>query len=347
MAEIIFILLCMHFLSFIASLLDGVLVGATVAEVEILRTRSPLFGRIFAKHQSHIDRTLSAVLAIDSLSTTIGSVLLGPLIVHHIGPGALVPCSIAIGIAGFVFTDILPKTLGIYCRHKLLYWMVIPLELIVWAMYPLAYLCAKLVNIFLPPARPNHALTDEAFILTAKCGVRDGVLSSIEGEMVEHTLTLDDVDVGTIAQRQIFSVDGRQTVAEFFRKYPEIPYSRIPVHTGNIHELSGIVRRRDLLKALANDEHGRTILSLARKTVSIPADVKISSALETLLHHFQQIGIIVDGSEQPIGVLTIEDIFEYILGRDIFEYDDVSNHSRSDARRLRLLGKRHILPPPG
>ncbi|MDR2030028.1 MAG: CNNM domain-containing protein [Puniceicoccales bacterium] len=338
------ILFLMVGLSFAASLLEGVLVGATVAEVEWLKRSFPRLGKIFEQHQSRPDRSLSAVLAVDSSATSIGSLLLGPLIVAIFGMQMLVPISIAIAVTGFIFSDILPKTLGIYYRRKLLPWTVVPLHIFIWTMFPIAHVCSKVVDIFLPKKLANDATSDEALILTARRGVRDGILTSIEGTMVEHTLTLDDVDVETIAQKKIFSIAANQSVGEAFAKFPEIPYGRIPVYERERSNLIGIVRRRDLLKALADDEHSRPISSLVRKTVVIPKDAKISQALETLLQHFQQIAIVEDGKDhRPVGVLTLEDIFEYIIGQDIFEYDDLSNFSRSDARRLRILNKKRVI----
>jgi CBS domain containing-hemolysin-like protein len=342
MWEILIILFLQLGFSFVASLLDGVLVGATVAEVEELKRNSPRMGAIFEHYRSHTERTLSAILAIDTGATCIGSIMVGSLLEIHYGSKSVLPVSLVVSIVGFIFTDVLPKVLGICYRRRILYWSVYPIRIIYWTMGPVAMLCAKIIGIFLPAKRFNAALSDEAIILTAKRGVRDGIFSSIEGEMVEHTLTLDDVDVETITQKKIFSIGGAQTVGEVFRKYPEIPYGRIPVFEGERGNIVGIVLRRELLRALAADEHDRSVQSLVRKTVRIPQDAKISSALELLLQHFQQIAIVDGGDGKPIGVLTLEDIFEYIIGRDIFEYDDLSNYSRDDARKLRLLHKRHV-----
>jgi CBS domain containing-hemolysin-like protein len=333
----------MFFLSFVASMLDGVLVGATVAEVEYLKRRSPTLGRLFESFQRSPNRSLSAVLAVDSALTSVCAMLLGSLVVKNLGPEYLFPISIFIAIVSFVFTDILPKVLGIYYRRRLLYWTVWPLRLVTLTMFPISYVCSKIVDLFLPKNHSNSsALSDESIILTTRRGVQDGILSSIEGDMVEHALTLDDVEVSTISQRKIFSIGVDQTVGEVFRKYPEIPYGRIPVFEGERNHLIGIVHRRELLRALAADEHGRTVRSLVRKMVRIPRDAKISSALEILLHHFQQIALIESDDHSPFGVLTLEDVFEYILGRDIFEYDDLSNFSRNDARKLRLLHKKKV-----
>ncbi|MDR3316753.1 MAG: CNNM domain-containing protein [Puniceicoccales bacterium] len=329
-------------LSFVASLLDGVIIGATVAEVESLKEKSPWAGNLFESFQANTDRVLSAVLAIDTGAACICSMLLGSLVENKYGVRMILPFSCFVTVLCFVFTDILPKVLGIYYRKKLLYWSVFPLRIITWIMFPISYVCAKIVDIFLPKKKNNGALSDEAIILTARRGVRDGILSSIEGDMVEHTLTLDDVEVEIITQKKIFSIGAAQTIGQVFRRYPEIPYGRIPVFEGERSNVIGIVHRRELLRALAADEHERTVKSMVRKIVRVPKNAKISSVLEILLQHFQQIALVEGENCAVVGVVTIEDIFEYIIGRDIFEYDDLSNLSRNDARKLRLLRKKRV-----
>ncbi|MDR0679385.1 MAG: CNNM domain-containing protein [Puniceicoccales bacterium] len=347
MWEILLIFFLQLGFSFVASMLDGVLVGASVAEVEALKRRSPRLGAIFERYQAHTDRTLSAILAIDTGATTIGSVMLGSLLEIHYGTKWVLPASIAASILGYVLADILPKVLGICYRRHILYWSVYPIRIVCWTMAPIAYLCSLVIGVFLPKKKFGSSLSDETLILTAQRGVQEGVFSSIEGKMVEHTLTLDDVSVETITQKKIFFVGARQTVGEIFRKYPEIPYGRVLVHDGERDHFIGTVSRRELLRSLAAGAHDKSVKKLVRNVVRIPRDAKISSALELLLQHFQQIALVEGENGQPVGVLTLEDIFEYIIGRDIIDYDDLSSGSRDDARKLRLLQKRRGTDVPG
>ncbi|MDR1438064.1 MAG: CNNM domain-containing protein [Puniceicoccales bacterium] len=309
--------------SFIASLLDGVLVGATVAEVEVLKKKSASIGKLFEYYRSNFDYVLSALLGLDTMTTSLLSILLGSLILQELGEAAVFPCSLAITVIGFVFTDILPKVMGIYHRRKLLYWSVYPMRLAVWIMFPISWLCSRVTRMFIPKNHSNEELSDESFILTARRGVAKGVLSSVEGIMLEQTLTLDDVEVSTIAKKDIFFLHSTMTIEEVFRDYPEIPYSRIPLYDKKLSRFIGIVRRRDLLKALGEDKHRMTIRRFSHKALMVPGDTKISSTLELMLQNFQQVAIIADGAGNAFGVATIEDIFEYIIGRDIREYDDV------------------------
>ncbi|MDR2663914.1 MAG: CBS domain-containing protein [Puniceicoccales bacterium] len=346
MWEILLIFSLQLAFSFVASMLDGILVGATVTDVETLKKRSPRLAAIFEHYQARTDRTLSAILAIDTGATTIGSIVLGSMLEIHYGMKWVLPASIVASIVGFVLSDILPKVLGICYRRHALYWSVYPIRIVYWAMAPVAFLCSLVIGVFLPKKKFVTNLSDEALILTAQRGVRDGVFSSIEGEMVEHTLTLDDTDVGTIAQKKIFSISAKQTIGEIFRKYPEIPYGRIPVYEGERNNFIGVVSRRELLRSLAADEHEKLVKKLVRNMIRVPQDAKISAALELLLQHFQQIALVEGGDGQPVGVLTIEDIFEYILGRDIIEYDDLASGSREDARKMRLLLRKRVSAAP-
>lgn len=328
------------FMSFVASLLDGVLVGATVADVELLKKKHPSLGRLFEKFQEHPDKTLSAILGVDTFVSSIGATALGAMILCSFGPGAVSGFALGSTIFSFVFSDILPKTLGVFYRRKLLPFVVWPIRIILWIMFPISYLCSFVLRIFLPRELSNEELSDESLILTAQRGVRDGVLTSIEGQMLEHTLTLDDEPVRTIAQRKIFALSESLTVAEVFRQYPELPYGRIPIYDKRKSNFVGMVRRRDLLKSMAEDRHQERLSQLSQPIVKIPHDATISSALEMLLQHFQQIALVENGKRGACGVVTIEDIFEYIIGRDIFEYDDFSNGTRRDWKKLRQMNKK-------
>ncbi|MDR1457143.1 MAG: CNNM domain-containing protein [Puniceicoccales bacterium] len=319
--------------SFLASLLEGILVSTTVSELEIFKQKHPHLGKIFAYYWEHSERALAAFLGIDTATTSTISIFLGAMLIKACGEASVLPGSIIITSIEFVFTDILAKMLGIYHRRRLLRWAVYPMRVIVWIMFPISWACSLIVRLFIPRTHGNEDFSDEALILTAKRGVADGVLTSVEGTMLEQTLTLDDVAVETIAQKPIFSLDAAKTVAEIFHQYPEIPYGRIPVYEKEPFNFIGIVRRRDLLQALAADKHQAIVSEFVREMITISWDTKISGALEILLQRFQQISLIRGKDGKPIGVLTIEDIFEYILDRDIFEYDDLSNFSRSDFRK--------------
>ena len=122
------------------------------------------------------------------------------------------------------------------------------------------------------------------------------------------------------------------TVGEVFRDHPNIPFARIPEFGRNLDDIVGLVRRRDLLKAKANDQDIETVEKLMQEVQFVPETVTVAQALQQFLKTHQQIAVVVDEFGATSGVVSMEDIMEHILGREIFEKDDVAVDMRELAR---------------
>ena len=92
------------------------------------------------------------------------------------------------------------------------------------------------------------------------------------------------------------------------------------------------MRRRDLLKAKANVQDAYTVAQLLTEAHFIPETVAVAQALHLCLKVHTKMLIVVDEFGATAGVLTMEDIIEHILGREIFEKDDVAVDMRELAR---------------
>lgn len=308
----------MTIVSFVSSLLDGVLVSASIADVELLKQKSKTLGRIFERYQAQPERALSAVLALDTFVSTVCASLIGAIMMRYWSENIVFITSIFITIFSFVFTDILPKTLGIAWRRKLLPYSVRPIQIYILLMYPICQLCSKMLKIFLPH-RNSHIeeLSDESLILTAKRGVEAGILSSIEGIMLEKTLTLDDTSVKEIAQFSKEILDIHSSSEKILKFLKKSPLSRIPIYDGARENIVGFVFRSELWNLLTEEISVYDLHEILHPVLEIDADAKISTALELLLKQPQQIAVVRDSS-QSIGFLSIENIFEYVVGRKIF-----------------------------
>jgi len=114
----------------------------------------------------------------------------------------------------------------------------------------------------------------------------------------------------------------------------------MPVFEDNIDDVIGMVRRKDLLKPKANAQENATVGSLMQEIHFIPENVSVSSALQLFLRTHQQLAMVVDEFGSIAGVVTMEDVMETILGREIFEKDDVAVDMRELAR-MRGAQKAH------
>lgn len=130
----------------------------------------------------------------------------------------------------------------------------------------------------------------------------------------------------------LFSLPDRTTVREFFRKYEQVMFSRIPVFGEDPDLLNGFVLRGDLLLAQARGESVRTLDAFRRGLPVLPDSVSLAQAFTLLLRQTSHIAMVVDEYGDLQGILTLEDIFETLLGMEIVDEGDANVDMQELAR---------------
>jgi CBS domain containing-hemolysin-like protein len=179
-------------------------------------------------------------------------------------------------------------------------------------------------------------------MLLAEKSEKDGTLSSNEREVINNALSLDEILVDAIMTPRtvVYSFDGSETIESIFEKDRNIPFARIPVYEDQADNIKGVVRRRDILSAIAEDRESLRIADLAFDAIFVPDTATADDALQTFLKNHQQLAIAVDEFGNMSGVITMEDVIEHIIGQEIFEADDPAVDMRELARKRQFAEKR-------
>lgn len=330
-------------LSFMCSLLEAIVLSTTVTEIERLKKNRPRRGQRLEIIKLELDATISAILTLNTIANTLGSMLIGSLaatLFNEIIVGVL---SGVLTLAVLVFSEVLPKSLGVTYRKKLQPHVVYPIWWLRRALVPITYLCNVVVRFFIRGAPEVHH-SDEEILLLAERGALQGTLTKSESSIIANALSLDNVRVSTIMTPRTVITGLRRdaTITEVFRELPSVPFGRMPVYGRNIDDIVGLVRRRDLLKAKANDQDTISVEQLMSEAHFIPETIAVAQALHLCLKVHTKMLVVVDEFGATAGVLTMEDIIEHILGREIFEKDDVAVDMRELARSHQ---QRSIKPP--
>lgn len=321
--------------SAMCSTLEAAVLSTTEFEIESLKKASPRRGAMLEKSVRNIDQTTSAILTANTIANTFGATLAGAQCAALFGTGAvssyIFPACITVGI--LFFSEIMPKNIGILYRRPLQPYIVYPLEWLRVVMTPVAKFTSFVLSGLKPKSQPSDSSDDEIVMLANK-GEKDGVLTQQERDLVANSLSLDDVTISEIMTPRtvVESADEDQTVGEFFAEHPSPNFSRFPVYRDNVDNIVGIVRRRDILTAMANDRHDQKIAAITQPTTFVPENGTALAVLRQLIKKHQQMGIVVDEFASLTGVITLEDIFEHILGSEIFETDDIAVDMRELAR---------------
>ncbi|MSU69623.1 MAG: HlyC/CorC family transporter [Opitutaceae bacterium] len=320
-------------ISFVCSLFEALVLSTTVAEIEALKKSRPRRGARLETIKVELDETISAILTLNTMANGFGSVVIGAIGAHLFGDRILAVVTVAFAIALLVGAEVLPKSVGVVYRRQLQPYVVYPLWWLRRMLTPVTYLCNVVVRLFVREL-PHRHRSDEEIILLAERGARHGTLSKSESSIIANALALDDVRVSEIMTPRTVVTALRKgaTVGEVFREFPNLPFSRMPVYGRNLDDIVGLVRRRDLLKAKANDQDVALVESIVHEIHFIPDTVTVADALQVFLKTHQQLLVVVDEFGATAGVVTMEDVIEQLLGREIFEKDDLAVDMREFAR---------------
>ncbi len=339
---------CTLAFSFICSLFEAIVLSTTVAEIEALKKSRPPRGRALETLKHGIDETISAILTLNTIANGIGSVIIGALGAHLFSERGLIFVTAAYGTLLLVGTEVLPKNLGVVRRRQLQPYVVYPLLWLRRVLTPLTWLCNLIVRPFVGGPAHLHR-SDEEIILLAELGAQQGTLSKSESSIIANALSLDEVRVSAVmTPRTVVTALRRDaTVSDVFREYPNLPFGRMPVYGKSLDDIVGLVRRRDLLKAKANDQDPMLVEQLMGEIQFVPETATVGNALQVFLKAHQQLLVAVDEFGATAGVVTMEDVIEQLLGREIFEKDDIAVDMREFARSKQVkMARPRTAPGP-
>ncbi|MBN1402931.1 MAG: HlyC/CorC family transporter [Opitutales bacterium] len=331
-------------ISALCSLLEAVLLSTSVADIESLRKKSERRAHMLEKFRDGLDMTSSAILTLNTVANTLGATVVGLLASREFAHRPemhfmlwAVPALMVVGI--LVFSEIFPKNFGVAYRRQLHPYIVYPMALVRWSMWPVALLARYTIRALLPSEekkkKDEEESDEEEILLLADKQAKEGVLSTSERDMIANALRLDDVHVSEIMTPRtvVTFVEASESVGEVSQRYKAIPFARIPVFHDSIDNVVGLVRRRDIMQAYSEDRDSTPMNAMMVPIPVVPETASGLDALQLFLKEHQQLALVVDEFGSTAGVVTMEDVIEQLLGREIYEETDLAIDMRELAMR--------------
>ncbi|NDV61896.1 HlyC/CorC family transporter [Puniceicoccales bacterium CK1056] len=321
--------------SAICSLLEAFILSTTMAEIEGLKKSHPKAGQLLEMYKVGIDETSSAILTLNTIANTAGATIVGALAARVLESTSLGILSGGMVLGILFFSEIIPKNLGVAYRKNLQVYLVYPILVIRWSMSPLSYVAKKMLTLIMPTGQPTEEEQEEEIRLLAERSAQSGALSDDERDLISNALSLDDVSVESIMTPRtvVTFLKESLTVEEVCNEFKNIPFARIPIYKETIDEIAGIVRRRDILEANGEGKAEMTLEELKGDALFIPETASGLQALQLFMKKHQQIGVVVDEYGSTVGVITMEDVVEHLLGDEIYEESDMAVDMRELAKK--------------
>jgi len=319
---IAFVLFALVF-SFLCSIAEAVILSVTPAYTAILVKQGKPSGLLLQKMKANIGAPLAAILTLNTIAHTVGAAGAGAQAAIVFGNGYLGVVSAVLTLLILVFSEIIPKTLGAHHWRKLAPVTAHGLRILVWLLYPFVILSEKLTGGLVEGATLS-GFSRKEFAVMADLSAEEGQLAERESEILKNLLKFRKTRVrdAMTPRTVLFSLADQTTVQEFFGKYEEVRFSRIPVFQRDPDQISGFVLRGDLLLAQARGESVRTLDGFRRDVPVLPDSVSLADAFMLLIRQTSHIAIVVDEYGDLQGILTLEDIFETLLGLEIVDEGD-------------------------
>jgi CBS domain containing-hemolysin-like protein len=291
-----------------------------------------------------VDAPIAAILTVNTITHTMGATWAGALVGETYGNVWVTWFSVAFTIAILFLTEIVPKTIGVVNAGTLGPFLAWPIQVMVWAVWPLAWVSVKVTERM--SRRANAAgPTEEEILVMADQALQAGKLLPQEKAVIHNALRLDQVKARDLmTPRPVVEwLPAHLRLADLRSRAPQLVHSRLPVVEGDdLAQVSGLVHRREIFDALAHGEEDRRLGGLARPVRFVPETTAANLLLQQFLDKREHLAVVVDEHGDVAGVVTLEDVLEHVLGQEIvdeFDQDaDLQETARRRARKRRPRG---------
>jgi CBS domain containing-hemolysin-like protein len=198
-------------------------------------------------------------------------------------------------------------------------------------LYPIVRSIEFFTRHLKPDEPPKRAAEDDVKQM-AKISVQEGSILGIEAELIQNSLKLNDVRAEQIMTplQHVIAFPADMTVEDAFKRFHHNSLSRIPVYPpAQPTRWTNLVFSRDILNAMANDRFQIPLDKIARAMHFVPADMPGHLLLDAFLKRRSHLFGVRDASGKDIGVVSLEDVVEEILGKEIVDEKEADLESKA------------------
>ena len=259
-------------------------------------------------------------IAASSLATFLFSSLFGVSGVFY--------STVVMTVVILIFGEITPKIIAKSHPESIVLSMIYVLKVLIFITYPIGFVVSKIESFF--RERGHHkkdvTATQSELLEIVQTIESEGVINQDERELIESALEFDDKQIRHImvAMEDVVYLDENSGIDDIKKAYEEHGYSRIPVLNSKHDEVIGILHESDAFRCLLEDKN-INVKELVREPILISECRRLPLALTKLQKSKSHMAIVVNNLKECelLGIVTLEDILEEIVGEIYDEHDEI------------------------
>lgn len=308
--------------SALCSVLEATLLSTPLSYITGLEDQGVKGAKRLKKLKQNTERPIAAILCINTIANTVGASLVGSLVMKVYGNTLVGVFSAIFTLLILVFAEIFPKTIGsTYWRR-----LAIPasgiINVMIFIVFPIVWVMEKLTK-FISDNADQVSVSREDISAMVSVATEEEVIEKDEKKMIQNLLKLDEITAHEIMTPSVVveMASGNMTAKELYDK--DLVHSRIPVcDEENDDYIIGYVLRQTILEKMAEDKFDAKLKEIARPILSFQENESVGTIWEKLLEKKEHISIIIDEYGTFRGIVTLEDVIETMLGKEIVDETD-------------------------
>lgn len=279
------------------------------------------------------DTALSALLIGNNI-VNISAASLGTVVFTSLMGNSGVGISTAVlTIVVLIFGEVVPKSLAKHHPENVAMMSAGILLLLMKLFFPVIWLLQQIVNLFSRKLAKDSqpTVTEEELKVMIEEIEDEGVLNEHESELVQSAIDFDDITVDEILTPRVdvAAVDITDTPEEIRALIDSTGFSRLPVYEKSIDNIIGIINEKDFMRSYLQNPQV-DIRPLIQKITFVPPKKRIFELMKELQRDRLHMAVVTDSFGGTIGIITLEDIIEELVG-DIW---DESDHVKKEIESL-------------
>ncbi|MBR0463172.1 MAG: HlyC/CorC family transporter [Clostridia bacterium] len=269
------------------------------------------------------DRLLTTILIGNNIVNILASSLATVVFIHYVGDAGVTVSTVVMTVLVLIFGEISPKTLAKDRAERWAMAFAPILRLLRGLFLPINWIFLQwkklLSRVF--PTPQNTGLAEEELLTIVEEAVQEGEIDSHESELIRSAIEFDDLSAEDILTHRVdvVALDVSMTLNEAETVFREHTFSRLPVYEGNIDDIVGIIHEKDFF----NNKDAKDLRALMHAPLFVTPGAKLSDLLKMLQKNKTHMAIVSDEYGGTMGLITMEDILEQLVGEIYDEHDEV------------------------
>jgi putative hemolysin len=318
---IFLILLLLAAVSFFFSSAETSIIGLSKIRLRHMLQKGVKRAQSVQRVVTKLDKVIAAILIGNNLvNIAISSIVTGIFVQIYGYHWGVVVSTFVTTIVLLIFCEVTPKILSAKHSDKVALIAAPVMEWVVVALKPLIILFIGISNFILKifgveVSKRSPLITEEELRTMIEMGKEEGVLSEEERKMLHRIFEFGDTRLKDVmvTKDKMIAVNINTNSDDLLNLFVEEGHARLPVYSGSLDNIMGIVYARDLLYILR--EKGLFLLQdLVHEACYVPESMRVSELLKKFQAENIQIAIIIDKDKKALGLVTLEDLLEEIVG---------------------------------